>query len=376
LRKAQGLKIKLFTMRKFFHQLVSVLRTQSSGSTLLRLGTSRHLLDLQLIWTVALIVTVFSIIIAAVYAFDLQLHSTPASPLELQHAPPSEPQHSTFSGVHAVFDWFIKFSGVLAPILTAFGGVSSWIYLQGNSRLGVVDLFSCEIGTVCRICTITDVARQYVASYEESTPVPGDVQPPRQGQFQHFTSEENYFPAFETNIRSLQVLEARVVINITAFYTYMKALRDTRRKIERIAPLPINNEKKEPWHVAMRDSLYMLFLASESGRKAINDLVEFDPEEAELQVTILITELECYNFLLGKFASEDVRQARLLLRALEYPQVFRRLHSRVTSGTGKAWQPAKELMPEMKRRYDRVYQCHREYLDAQRGLAQVPWEVT
>src|SRR5215469_1973798 len=142
-------------MRKFFHHLVSVIRTQSSASTLLRLGTSRHLLDLQLIWTVALIVAVFSIIIAAIYAIDLQLHPVLAL-REPQHSPPE--QHSLspeVSSAHAVFDWFIRFSGLVAPILTVFGAITSWIYLQGSGRLGVVDLFACEIGTVCRICTIT-----------------------------------------------------------------------------------------------------------------------------------------------------------------------------------------------------------------------------
>ena len=47
----------------------------------------------------------------------------------------------------------------------------------------------------------------------------------------HFTSEENYFPVFENNTRDLQSLEAHVVINITAFYTYMKAVRDSTRSL-------------------------------------------------------------------------------------------------------------------------------------------------
>jgi hypothetical protein len=331
-------------------------------------------LDLQLIWTVALIVAVFSIIIAAIYAIDLQLHPVLTSS---QHSPPE--QHSLspeVSGPHVVFDWFIRFSGLVAPILTVFGAITSWIYLQGSGRLGVVDLFACEIGTICRICTITDVARRYVASYDESATASGDATPSHEGHLSHFTSEENYFPAFETNISSLQVLEARVVINITAFYTYMKALRDTRRKTQQIMPLPMEDKTKEPWHVAVQDSIYMLFLAFESGRKAISDLIEFDPEEAELQATILITELECYNFLLGKFAVGDARYARLLLRALEYPRICQELRRRITNGAGKPWQPAKELMPELERRYKKVHQVHAARLDADRGLGRIPWDVT
>ena len=38
----------------------------------------------------------------------------------------------------------------------------------------------------------------------------------------------------------------------------------------------------QPWHDGMRDLIYMLFLAFESAREAIKDLVEFEPEQAEL----------------------------------------------------------------------------------------------
>ena len=43
---------------------------------------------------------------------------------------------------------------------------------------------------------------------------------------------------FESNTRDLQTLEARVVINITEFYTYMKAFRDYLRTLAEITPQP------------------------------------------------------------------------------------------------------------------------------------------
>jgi hypothetical protein len=55
---------------------------------------------------------------------------------------------------------------------------------------------------------------------------------------QAFISQENYFPVFESSTRDLQKLEASVVINITAFYTFMKAARDSLRKLVEIAPQP------------------------------------------------------------------------------------------------------------------------------------------
>jgi hypothetical protein len=50
------------------------------------------------------------------------------------------------------------------------------------------------------------------------------------------------------------------------------------------------------WHQAARNVVYMLFLGLESARRAIADLVEFEPERAERTIVILISELEAYRF--------------------------------------------------------------------------------
>lgn len=101
----------------------------------------------------------------------------------------------------------------------------------------------------------------------------------------HFTSEENYFPVFENNTRDLQALEARVVVNITAFYSYMKAVRDSTRALMDISasssqpePRPDAASTATPVQEAARNVIYMMFLGLESARKAIRYLVEFEPE--------------------------------------------------------------------------------------------------
>ena len=60
-----------------------------------------------------------------------------------------------------------------------------------------------------------------------------------------FTSAENYFPVFEGNTRDLQSLEARVVINITSFYTYMKTVRDLMRTAAALKPEPVTPKPKK-----------------------------------------------------------------------------------------------------------------------------------
>jgi hypothetical protein len=135
-------------------------------------------------------------------------------------------------------------------------------------------------------------------------------------------------------------LEARVVINITAFYTYMKAVRDSTRTLAGIRPQPAELElpsKTAPasgsWREAARNVVYMLFLGLESARHAIADLVEFEPDRAERAIVILISELEAYRFLCIQFADEqDVRHQRLMLRDFEYRDLVPQLCCSVEAG--------------------------------------------
>jgi hypothetical protein len=192
-----------------------------------------------------------------------------------------------------------------------------------------------------------------------------------------FSSEENYFPVFENNTADLQTLEARVVIKITAFYTYMKAARDAGRSLSAIGAQdedgafpavssPRNTSRQE----VLRNLLYMLYLAFESGRLAIEDLVEYEPERADDIITILISELEAYRFLRSQFIDEaDVRHQRLMLREPQYTRLIREIHDQVNEGRSAAlkrsagdasqsvesaspWEPAWRLLTELQKRAD------------------------
>jgi hypothetical protein len=147
-----------------------------------------------------------------------------------------------------------------APVVGAFGLALAWAYQVGSARLGVVDLFACEISTLCRVATVivqfADRWKVRAGSGRGSTPAPA----PHPVPAKRFTSEENYFPVFGSGTRDLQTLEARVVVNITAFYTYMKAVRDMMRALADIdadsAELRAPSNKTtgaEPWYDATRN---------------------------------------------------------------------------------------------------------------------------
>jgi hypothetical protein len=173
---------------------------------------------------------------------------------------------------------------------------------------------------------VTDMVGRQVVLFNGGPPLRAGGRASSTLPLSQFVSQENYFPVFDNNSRDLQSLEARVVINITAFYTYIKAVRDCLRKLADVRPLAVESHQPAdeaalagPWHDSLRNLLYMLYLALESARKAIHDLVEFEPEQAERTMVILISELKAYRFLCGQYVSpQEMRHQRLKLRAADY----------------------------------------------------------
>lgn len=217
----------------------------------------------------------------------------------------------------------------------------AWTYLSAATRLGVVDLFGCEIRTLCRVSTAFDIGRIYVAKYD------GKVTDDRPTQSSGFKSEEDYFPVFGSNSHDLEALEATVVGYITEFYTYMKTFRDLQRKL-----LEDNNSAQErKWLTA--NSIYVLYLGFESARKAINELVEFEPTQAENILVVFLTELVCYPFLCRLFINDELRLSRLLLRLDEYQKKVRELVAIVDAHKDDAdWAAARRTLPELIERYN------------------------
>src|SRR5208282_1370691 len=214
--------------------------------------------------------------------------------------------------IHTFATEHFKFDGkeaIYAAAIPLYGAIMAWTYLNAASRLGVVDLFACEISTLCRVGTIFDIGKSNVDAYRSNShpaekhaaaqhaagkPVI-DEQSPRS-----FVSQENYFPVFDNNSSDLKSLEALVVGNITEYYTYMKAARDLQRRLASLDPAQISKPsedaaddlpKEDLWHETLANIIFVLFLGYESARKSIGDLIEFEPTRAEDTIVILLTEL-------------------------------------------------------------------------------------
>jgi hypothetical protein len=336
------------------------LRSGKESSTFERLGRSRHVADLRLIFSVTVILMIVGVIAALAFCFEYQVVSNWKELHESKSAWPL---------VRQGFAAIVSSGPFIGAICILGGGVLAWTYQTGNARLGVVDLFACEIATLCRVGAVVDMVQRYVELFETGPhavrPHVVDGDAPTDGS--RFSSQESYFPVFDASGKDLQALEADVVKHVTAFYTYMKVMRDTLRKLADIKPLA-DGDHHDDWHRAICSVVYMQFLGLESARKAIKDLVEFEPTQAEDMITILLSELPAYGFLREQFKG-DLRQRRLESRDLAYREEVPALHRMAMSGTGTRWVAAQDLATEMMRRYAKIFSVDAPPTARERELA-------
>lgn len=243
----------------------------------------------------------------------------------------------------------------ISAVAAVSGAVVAWVYRTASVRLGVVDLFASEIITLCRVGTTVDLIEHCIGALECT----GSAENRKETKRDHytpyqFTSQEEYFPIFSSNSRDLEVLEADVVTNVAAFYTYMKVARDYLRRIGNIQLQNITE-----WGETWRNIIYMEFLAYETARRAIDDLVEYEPRHVENTIIILLTEVVAFRFLLDKF-DRDFRSARLRLRLPGYREIAEKLETTLRTnftepkGDKAEWDKAIELWPELRDRLERL----------------------
>jgi len=310
--------------------------THPEKATLDRLFKSQHVEDLRLIVAAALAAALLAFIGGAPGSLIYGLRN------------------------HCVLASLGKFGTFFGPVLAVLGAVLAWAYQTGSARLGIVDLFACEMDTICRVLFVVDSVPRAIDAFRRGTPLPG----------RHFTSQEDYFPVFGSNTKDLQTLEADVVVNITAFYTYVKATRDSTRAFLDLPPSatqpearPGNEPILSPLQDAARNVIYMMFLGLESARKATAYLVEFEPERVERAMVILLSELEAYRFLLDQFPEQSILFQRLALRQATYGKIvdgvcnivkMEKAKEAAISAEPSKWEPASRLIYQLNVKRDAV----------------------
>jgi hypothetical protein len=282
--------------------------------TFVRLLTSYHLEELQSIafWTASLggIILIWFVVVLVLYFFG----------------------KSGMSGE----EWKI-----VGGAIALGGAVLSWTYQTGSKRLGVIDLFACEIGAICRMSLIADSAESQVRVALQEIANDSEAGSPAQ-----FTSVENYTPVYDGNLSDLQPLNVNVISHVTEFYSYRKAMMDYRR---RIAVEPDAQKKR-----GERDMMiYMQFLMYESARYAIEELIEFEPNLEESKINILCSEIVVFHYLTKRFPEGDYRGRRLRIR--DYGPLIVKTLDRINKGHGSNWTRAKTTAKELDRRARRYH---------------------
>jgi hypothetical protein len=295
------------------------LRRDKESSTFERLLVSRHVAELRLIFSFTLFIMVLVLVLCLAF------------PVYVAHDGLNDP-------FKALAD-----SGVMIGAVWAIGcGLLAWAYQTGSARLGVVDLFACEIATLCRVTVVVDAVQHFV---DLGKAVPSETS--------RFSSQESYFPVFDSTVKDLQQLEEKVVKDVTAFYTYMKVMRDYLRKLADINPEAPN--AGERWRAAVGNVMYMLFLGLESARHSIDALVEFQPTWAEEKGTILLSEITAYGYL-RQTVTDPLLSQRLQAREEEYRKVIHALDLAADQhSTDKGWKSAGTIIGELMRRYAQVF---------------------
>lgn len=113
--------------------------------------------------------------------------------------------------------WTPAFFTFLSVLTTAFLSLFVFFTNTGNTRTGVATVFASEIRNICNVMWSFGLASLSKESVIHNW----------QRLKEHMTSrEEDYVETFSRNVDKLATLPDRIVFDITAFFTFLKASRD------------------------------------------------------------------------------------------------------------------------------------------------------
>src|SRR5262249_8040505 len=127
------------------------LSREEAASTLFRFFRSDHIKEIRFLvyGTVFLFAAYTLTVIVAMDSATVAKYLNFIKSQELQTAPPIQK-----AGNSEWVEWVKTLITLLGPALGVTGVMIAWGYRSASARLGVVDLFAGEIGTLCRVGTV------------------------------------------------------------------------------------------------------------------------------------------------------------------------------------------------------------------------------
>jgi hypothetical protein len=324
---------------------------KGSRATLQRLLMSRHVADLRFLAALLIFGIVGVTLVFLFHMFEQLLAS-------------SDTLYNSWS------NGFATIGAIEAAFLATLISLLSWAYQTGSKRLGIVDLFACEIAAICRVYAVVRMAPALIDGYRQIQRLL-DASDPQQPtpirlpvDFSKTRMTESYTPVMDHAVGELQVLDAEVVTSVTAFYTYRRAMLDYMLRAGSEAPDgEADHGCAMRWKNYLHQVIYMLFLSLESARHALDDLIEYEPNHAESAINILMSELLTWNLLLSIAHSsrDDTLHARLAMRYEGYCEAYRKCYHKAMLGSeydkdngDRPWLPARTTAPKLKELFDIV----------------------
>jgi hypothetical protein len=181
-------------------------------------------------------------------------------------------------------------AAIAFAFITTAVAMFNWVYQAANRRLGVVDLFASEISAICKVSVVTDFAKKSIMMRDAACAA--DTQTSRS-----FDTKESYTPVYDKGSADLQALDSNVVSAVTQFYTYRRTMVDYLHS----AMAETKGAAAVPQYDQM---IYMQFLMFECARTVVQELIEFEPDQAENLVTVLCSELPLITFLIKRHRND------------------------------------------------------------------------
>jgi hypothetical protein len=245
---------------------------------------------------------------------------------------------------------------IAVALITAAMTMFNWVYQAANRRLGVVDLFASEISALCKVCIVTDFAKKSIEMRRAANAA--ETQTPRS-----FDTKESYTPVYDRGSADLQALDSNVVSAVTQFYTYRRTMVDCLH-------LAMAQSKREEALPQYDQMIYMQFLMYECALTSIRELIEFEPDKAENQVTVLCSALPLLGFLVKRHRKDPntvFLYRRLRLRVPDYVKDVENLLADIddkakskSEAVLKGWSKAVTTSAELRIRFDDFRQLTRK----------------
>lgn len=166
-------------------------------------------------------------------------------------------------------------------------------------RRGTVHLFRSEIASLCKAACTLHIADSLVNFHPERF---------REFMSQSLSRRENYTEAFSQNTRALADLPKQTVLDVTAFYTFLKTSRDAALIMDGWT----EHTTEDVMHEDVCRVMVQMQFCFEAAREALIELAD-EPSEVHSEIELIDGALNQLASALSKRAEGEIHTGHVIL---------------------------------------------------------------